>query len=124
MSKWIVDIYEEENGEGTLAQYFGQIPAKDRASLLRVIGLLEANGPEIHNTRMDKLIEGSLRELRKNRHRIIYGRDGNHFILFVAFLKKTKKTPEKYIDLAKVRFAQYKARKMSVLYGGDTNEKL
>jgi phage-related protein len=112
MPKWIVEIYEDENGDCPLTEYFNHILEKDRASLLQVIGLLEANGPEIQNSKMDRLIEGSFRELRKKRHRIIYVRDGNHYILLVPFYKTTQKTPQKYINLAKARFSQYKNKKI------------
>ena len=56
---------------------------------------------------MDKLIEGSIRELRKDRHRILYGRHGTTYVLLTAFLKKTDKTPLEQINLAKKRFEEY-----------------
>ena len=56
---------------------------------------------------MDKLIEGSLRELRKDRHRILCGRHGDTFVLLTAFLKRTNDTPPKEIELAKRRFEAY-----------------
>jgi len=78
--------------------------------LINVIQRLQLLGPDIQGTDMDKLIEGPLRELRKDRHRILYGRYGNHFVLLTAFMKKTDKTPPEQINLAKQRFEEHQRK--------------
>ena len=78
------------------------------AVILQAINRLKEIGPEIQKTKMDKPIEDSIRELRKDRHRVLYGRIGNTFVLLSAFLKKTDKTPESEKQLARTRFQDYK----------------
>ncbi len=107
MSQWTVEFYPEEIENGTVPGYLANLPANEQAQLLHLIDMLQELGPDIQQSKMDKLIEGSYRELRKNRHRILYCRQGRKFILLVAFLKDTQKTPVKYIELAKKRYAEY-----------------
>ena len=111
MPAWNVEIYHEGIEENSVESYFANLPKNENAQILQVIKLLQTLGTELQGTDMDKLIEGPLRELRKGRHRIIYGREGRNFVLLVAFLKRTKKTPKSMIILAEQRFKAYKAAK-------------
>jgi phage-related protein len=106
-SKWKVEFYREADGDEPVKTYLNSIVKKDRAILLATIDRLRRLGPEIQGTKMDGLIEWSIRELRKDRHRILYGRDGDTFALLSAFLKRTPKTPLEEKNLAKNRFQQY-----------------
>lgn len=109
--RWKVVFFEEEDGSEPVKEYIRSIKReKERAVLIRTIELLQNIGPEIQGTNMDKLIDGSIRELRKDRHRILYGRLSETFILLTAFLKRTDETPAKEIELAKERFRAYQAR--------------
>jgi len=56
---------------------------------------------------MDKHIDGPIRKLRKDRHRILYGRKESTFVLLSAFLKKSNKNPNEQIFLAKNRFEEH-----------------
>ncbi len=108
---WKVVFYQEEDGQDPVKEYILSIQRdKERAVLLNTIQRLQRIGTEIQGTDMDKLIEGSIRELRKDRHRILYGRLGNTFVLLTAFLKRTGDTPSKEIELAKKRFKAYQER--------------
>jgi phage-related protein len=103
-SKWTVLFYQDIDGSIPVQVYMFEGNDEKRVALLiNVIQRLEALGLEIQGTNMDKLIEGSIRELRKDRHRIIYGRNGNTFILLTAFMKKSDKTPPEQIEIAKTR---------------------
>ncbi len=107
-SRWIVEFYQDAEGNIPVQEYMFEGNDEKRVALLiNVIQRLETLGPEIQGTDMDKLIEGSIRELRKDRHRILYGRDGNRFILLTAFMKKTDKTPPEQIALAQRRFEEH-----------------
>jgi phage-related protein len=107
-SRWEVIFYEDQDGHSPVQEYILEDnDPKKIAILIAVIQRLESVGADLQGTNMDKQIEGPIRELRKNRHRILYGRDGDRFILLTAFLKKTKKTPRMEIELAKARFQQY-----------------
>lgn len=108
MTHWIVEFYPEE--DDSVPNYIDNLPEKEQAQILQVIGQLQELGPLIQGTKLDKLIDGSFRELRKNRHRIIYCRDNKRFILLVAFLKTTDRTPIKFIDMAKKRFKEYQKK--------------
>jgi phage-related protein len=106
--KWKVEFYEDRHGNNPVQEYIFEGNDEKRVALLiNVIQRLQALGPDLIGTDMDKLIEGSIRELRKDRHRILYGRHGNTFVLLTAFLKKTDKTPKEQINLAKERFEEH-----------------
>lgn len=111
MSRWIVEIFPEGMEDHSVYEYFSTLTKKDKALLLQLFAQLEELGPDIQGTNMDKLIDGSLRELRKDRHRILYGRDGWNFALLVAFRKDSQKTPKPFITLAMGRFEEYKIAK-------------
>jgi phage-related protein len=108
-SKWIVEFYKDADGREPVRDYIleGNDP-KQTALLLNIIERLRELGPDLIGTNMDKHIDGPIRELRKNRHRVLYGREGNHYILLTAFLKMTQKTPPEQISLAKQRFEENK----------------
>ena len=107
-SRWKVEFYADAEGHIPVQDYIFEGNDETRVALLmNVMMRLQELGPEIQGTNMDKLIEGPIRELRKDRHRILYGRDGNLFVLLTAFMKKTDKTPPEQIALAKQRFEEY-----------------
>lgn len=109
-SPWVVEFFADDDGSEPVKDYLLSIRRdKERALLLQTIERLHTLGPEIQGTKMDKLIDGPIRELRKDRHRILYGRDGNTFVLLSAFLKSTQATPRSEIELAKRRFELYQA---------------
>ena len=113
-SKWKVVFYQDDQGHNPVQDYLFEGNDEGRVGLLiNVIQRLEALGPDIQGTNMDKLIEGSIRELRKDRHRILYGRYENTFVLLSAFMKKTDKTPPEEIILAKKRFEDHLKRNQS-----------
>lgn len=107
MPQWTVEFFPETDEDQAVPGYLENLPPKELAQVLQVINMLQELGPGIQQTKMDKLIEGAYRELRKNRHRIIYRRIGNQFILLVAFLKDSDRTPIKYIEMAKKRYEEY-----------------
>jgi phage-related protein len=113
-SKWIVEFYENGDGVKPVQEYIMEgNDSKRIALLINVIQRLENLGPDLQGTNMDKYIDGPIRELRKDRHRILYGRKGNTFVLLTAFLKKTDKTPNEQIELAQQRFAEHLRKKIT-----------
>lgn len=106
--QWSIVFYQDAEGRTPVQDYMFEGNDEGRVALLiNVMQRLQALGPDLQGTNMDKLIEGSIRELRKDRHRILYGRDGNCFVLLSAFMKRTTKTPPEEIDLARQRFEAY-----------------
>lgn len=110
-SKWKIEFYQDANGQKPVEKYIKEKDDKTISLLILLIQRLESLGPDIQGTNMDKLIEGPIRELRKDRHRILYGRHGNTFVVLTAFLKETQKTPPEQIELAKQRFAEHLNKK-------------
>lgn len=107
--EWIVEYYTDRNGFSPVKDYIRKLTdPKQVAVVMKAIMRLKALGTEIQQTKMDKFIEDSIRELRKDRHRVLYGRIGNVFVLLTAFLKETDQTPESEKQLARTRFQDYK----------------
>lgn len=107
-SKYKIEFYQAADGSFPVQDYICEGNDEKKVSLLiAVIQRLEAVGPELRATDMDKLIEGPIGELRKDRHRILYGRNGNTYVLLTAFLKRTPKTPKEQKELAKKRFEEH-----------------
>ena len=80
-------------------------PNDVRASLLKIVERIEAIGlPRVHEPHV-KHIEGKLWEMRPsaggNEGRALYVTvKGRRVIIVAAFMKKTKKTPARIIDVA------------------------
>jgi phage-related protein len=107
--KWSVVMYRDVDGNEPVREYICSPGHNetDIATIVLVIENLMALGEAIHGTKMDKLIDGPIRELRKDRHRILYGRDGDKYVLLSGFLKASQKTPSEEIRLAQRRFEDY-----------------
>ena len=111
--KYHVEFYRDADGSNPVQEYILEGNDKKKIALLiAVIERLENLGPELQGTNMDKLIKGPIRELRKDRHRILYGRDGNTYVLLTAFPKSTQKTPPEQIELSQKRFGEYLRKKL------------
>lgn len=103
-----VVCYIDENDMNPVLDYIMTLEDSQAISnLINVIQRLQRIGLEIVNTKMGKHIEGRIYELIKDRHRILFGVDGNVFILLTAFLKRTQKTPTEEIKIATLRFTEY-----------------
>ncbi|MDD5368142.1 MAG: type II toxin-antitoxin system RelE/ParE family toxin [Anaerolineaceae bacterium] len=106
---WKVDPFVDEGGVCPVMDYiFTGHSEKEVAIIMQVITTLQNRGPEIRGSKMDDRIRGPIRELRKDRHRILYAQVGNTFVLLSAFLKETQKTPPEEIDLAERRLEIYR----------------
>ncbi len=116
-SKWSVIFFQDKDGLVPVQNYIlTNHNEKDIATLIAVVQRLASVGLELINTNMCDEIESPIYELRKDRHRILFGRDGNTFVLLSGFIKKTQKTPRTEIDLAKQRFQEYlKTKKFIVV---------
>lgn len=106
---WRVVSYKETDGSQPVFDYIfaGGLNVTDQAVISNVLASLQNLGPEIQGTKMDKPIEAPIRELRKDRHRILYAQHGHGYVLLTAFLKNTQKTPPEQIKLALKRYQQF-----------------
>jgi phage-related protein len=105
MVNYIVEFYEKRNGEEPAKDFILSLDTKMRAKVLRVIDLLETNGP-ILGMPYSKPLGDGIFELR-----VQYSTDiirvlyfffrGKKIILTNGFVKKTQKTPYRVVERAR-----------------------
>lgn len=105
MQKFEVDFYKKINGECPVEEFLDSLDNKMRAKLLRMIMLLQQSGNELREPYSKSLGDGIF-ELRAKQStditRVLYFFVvGHKIILTNGFVKKTKKTPNSEINLAK-----------------------
>ncbi len=113
LQRYRIHYYSDENGYAPAKDYIFSV---NRVSELNVIiksvQRLSRVGLDLLGTNSADNITHEIFELRPNRHRILFSRDGNRFILLSGFLKNTKKTPEDEIIQAEQYREDYeKSRK-------------
>jgi len=111
---WTTEFYTDEQGRAPVEEFFDTVPKKERASIWRVLNLLEEFGLQLGSPHVRNLT-GKLWELRVHTrgkaYRIIYfAYTGQRFILLHAFLKKTRKTPRAELRIAEARFLDFLER--------------
>lgn len=107
MGIFSVEYYEEGKGNFPVERFILKQDLKMRASIFRVLELLELRGHELREPFSKSLGEGIF-ELRiscegKNCRILYFFKTGKRIILTHAFIKKTKKTPPAVIRKAKQR---------------------
>ncbi len=105
LSKFEVNFYKQENGDCPVKQFLDSLDNKMKAKILKMIKLLQQNGNELREP-YSKFLGDGIFELRVKQAtditRILYFFViGNKIILTNGFVKKTQKTPQGEIDLAK-----------------------
>lgn len=120
-----IEFYRDKNGCSDIVDFLDSLQEKSKSSktarinrtkILSHIAALSAYGVRVGKPFV-KHIEGDIWELRPLDNRIFffYWKDGR-YVLLHYFLKKTQKTPEKEILIAKNRMVDFLERH-------DTNEK-
>ncbi len=108
--RWQIACFKDKVGQSPVVNYmFDDKNEKDLIVMIAVIQRLSRVGQKLIDTDMAKHIEGSIFELRKDRHRIFYAEDKprGRFVLLFAFLKETQKTPPEKIEQAKNNWQDY-----------------
>lgn len=105
LRKFDVNFYKEENGDCPVEQFLDSLDNKMKAKILKMIMLLQQNGNELREPYSKSLGDGIF-ELRVKQAtditRILYFFViGNKIILTNGFVKKTQRTPQGEINLAK-----------------------
>ncbi len=105
MQKFDVDFYRKEDGSCPVEEFLDSLSNKMRAKLLKMIVLLQKNGNELREPYSKSLGDGIF-ELRVKQStditRVLYFFVvGHKIVLTNGFVKKTQKTPETEISLAK-----------------------
>jgi phage-related protein len=116
--KWIIELYEKENGQCPVLEFILSLPPKHRAKAEREIDLLEEFGidlPYPHTRKIEGEPYKDLWELRikfaSDISRIFYFiHTKNKFVLLHGFIKKTDKTPVNELEKAKKYLIDYLRR--------------
>ena len=111
MTKFTVIAYEKENGECPVEDFINSLDVKMRAKTYGLLKILQEKGNMLREP-YSKHLEDGIFELRckvgSNITRILYFfyYEGK-IVLTNGFVKKTRKTPQEEINLAKERRADY-----------------
>jgi len=114
-----VKFYRDQSGKSEIVAYLDALKAKGQTSknervnrdkILAYIGALEQYGTRIGQP-IVKHIDGSIWELRPLANRIFffYWKD-DKFVLLHHFIKKTRKTPPREIDAARMKLKDFLER--------------
>lgn len=114
MKKYEVLFYETAGGKEPAKEYISMLAPKVIAKFLKVIELLECNGPEVKMP-YSRNLESGIFEIRviqsNNISRILYFfTNSGKIVLTNGFTKKTQKTPRKEIEKARKYKEDYKRR--------------
>ena len=114
MSEWKILFYHEEDGTEPVKDFIVNLPYKTRAEIIHVLELLHTFDIQLGKPYVEKL-DTEIWELRikhsKDYFRIFYSSvPTKTFLLLHAILKKTDKTPQKDIDIARSRLYRYNLR--------------
>lgn len=116
---WEVEFYQATTGESPVREFLRELSKSDRVKAGNTIFRLEGLGIELRMPDARPIVsEKGLFELRfkgdDGIFRIIYFHfAGRRFVLLHAFSKKTQKTPQREIEIAKARKADYLRQKES-----------
>lgn len=113
IQRYRIYYYSDENGNTPAEDYILSVNNLSELNvIIKSVQRLSRVGLDLLGTNSADNITQEIFELRPNRHRILFSRDGNRFILLSAFLKNTKKTPEDEIIQAEQYREDYeKSRK-------------
>ena len=111
-----VEFYRDRNGKSQIVEYLDDLKEKgetsknervNRDKILAYMIALKQYGTRIGQP-IVKHIDGSLWELRPLANRIFffYWKD-NKFVLLHHFIKKTRKTPSREIELARTKMKDF-----------------
>ena len=117
MSKFEIIFYEKEDGTMPAQDFLDSLDDKMRAKMIRMLQMLQKNGPDIREPYSKELDDGIF-ELRAkvgtNISRLLYFFDeGKIVILMNGFIKKSQKTPQNVFIAAKKYRLDYFERKCS-----------
>jgi len=105
MTNYNIEFYSKENGEEPAREFILGLDPKMQAKILKILDLLQVNGPYMRLPYSEHLEDGIFEIRAKqstNISRILYFFTMEQKIVLTnGFVKKTQKTPKWEIDLAK-----------------------
>ena len=106
-SNWEVVFYETADGKQVVDEEIRAFGLKPYTRVLQTIGLIEQFGIDLRGDYLEH-VSGKIWELRVSRYRILYFTfTGQRFVLLRAFIKKSRKTPKKDLQLAENRLEDF-----------------
>ena len=115
MTEFNVKFYDKVDGTEPAKDFILELSVKMKSKMLRVINILEVNGPELREP-YSKHLDDGIFELRaqigSDISRVLYFFvvEGE-IVLTHGFIKKTQKTPSREIERAKNYRTEYLNRK-------------
>jgi phage-related protein len=124
---WVVDFYEDADGDAPVEAFLDGLPKKHRAKLLGLIAKLKEHGPTLPFPYSSQ-VDGRLRELRtrfgKTRLRVLYFGDAHQaFILLHGVVKDSEKLEKADIETAKKSMADHNQRQAKKVKSGKSDPK-
>ena len=118
MKKYSTLFYQKENGEEPVKDFLIGLDNKMRAKMIRMLVMLQENGPAIRMPYSEELEDGIF-ELRakvgSDISRVLYFYDKDQIVILTnGFVKKSQKTPHQEIITAKKYRSDYLARKEQI----------
>ena len=118
MCKFEIILYEKSNGVCPVDEFLGSLDVKMKAKMLRTIKFLETNGYNLREPHT-KMLDDGIFELRakvgSDLSRVLYFFvRGNRAVLTNGFIKKSSKTPNSEIELAKKFRADFLEREVDL----------
>lgn len=105
---WQIELFQAARGDIPIELFLRMLDAGTQAKVIHLIDLLERYGPRLGMPH-SKRIEHNLYELRirgTTEIRIFYCYQNKSIYLLHTFKKKTQKTPQRELKLARARMAQ------------------
>ena len=114
MRRFAIEFFDKENGSEPAKEFIFSLDKKMRTKVLFILDILADNGYELRKP-YSKHLEDGIFELRakvgSDISRVLYFfYVGSRIVLTNGFIKKTQKTPEQQIKLAKQYRAEYLKR--------------
>lgn len=102
--EYIIEFYSTEDGKEPAREFIESLDAKMIAKVIRIIDLLERNGPAVRLP-YSECLRNDIFEIRAKQGtdivRVLYFFTfGRKIVLTNGFVKKTQKTPQREIDKA------------------------
>jgi phage-related protein len=109
-ANWIIEYYTDASGASPVLEYIESLSDSEQVKVAYAILLLREFGTLLRMPHA-RPIEKGLWELRADVERIFYfAHTGRRFILLHAYRKKSQKTPDREIDTAQRRRADFVER--------------
>ncbi len=112
---WQIVYYSDIRGNEPVKNFIDMQPLDAQVEIMHVIGLLQEFALNLRYPYVVKVGKTGIRELRihhsSDYYRIFYfAFTGRRFVLLHAFLKKTRKTPMRELEIAIKRMNDHKQR--------------